>query len=249
MTSFRDMPVRRKLMAIILIVSGMVSLVTCATLLTYDYLTFRKTTQDGLTTLGAVVAENSTAALAFVNRDDATGILAAFREQPHIVAAALYDAPGRLFAKYPANRAETAFPSAPAGDGYRFTVARLSGFEPVVMDGRRLGTLYLESDREAINQRLRVYAGLLALLAAFSFALAYTLSALLQREISGPIVALTATAEAASRGDYSQRATRLGGGEMGVLTDSFNHMLAEIEKLNGELEQRVAQRTAQLQVA
>src|ERR1700722_9637892 len=99
---FRDMPVRRKLLTIILFVSGVVSLVTCATLLTYDYLTFRNATRENMATLGSVVAENSTASLAFLNRDDATAVLAAFRAEPHIVAAALYDAGGRLFAKYPA---------------------------------------------------------------------------------------------------------------------------------------------------
>ena len=246
---FRDLPVRRKLMTIVLFVSGTVSVLTCATLLSYDYVTFRSSTRETTATLGAVVAENSTAALAFLNRDDATAVLAAFRAETLIVGEALYDADGRLFAKYPASRPDGAFPGRPAEDGNRFTPTRLVDYQPILMDGRRLGTLYLEADRGAIYQRLRVYGGLLALLAAFSFVLAYTLSARLQREISRPILDLTATARAVSQGNYSLRATRLGGAELGVLTDAFNHMLAEIEQLNRELEQRVAQRTAQLQVA
>jgi light-regulated signal transduction histidine kinase (bacteriophytochrome) len=89
----------------------------------------------------------------------------------------------------------------------------------------------------------------LALLAVFSFILAYTLSARLQQEISRPILDLTATAQAVSQGNYSLRAARLGGAELGVLTDAFNHMLTELEQLIQDLEQRVVQRTAQLQVA
>src|SRR5580693_7788662 len=118
--NFRDMPVGRKLMTIILLVSGTVSLLTCATLLTYDYLTFRQTTRQGLTTLGEIIANTSTAALAFQNQDDAGEILTALKAERHIGAAALYDADGRLFAKYPADRPDTAFPNGPGPDGYHF---------------------------------------------------------------------------------------------------------------------------------
>ncbi len=244
----RNLPLRRQLMTIILAVSGMVSLLSCATLLTYDYVTFERTTREGVATLGAVVAENSTAALAFLNRDDATAVLAGLRAQRHIVAAAVYDAQGRLFAKYPAAAPDASFP-APAADGDRVTPSQMANFQPIVMDGRRLGTLYLASDRAAIHQRLRVYGGVLALLAVLSFALAAMLSARLQRQISRPILALTETAVAVSRGDYALRAERLGGAEIGVLTDAFNTMLAEIQQLHRDLEQRVVQRTAQLEAA
>jgi signal transduction histidine kinase len=247
--NFRDMPVGRKLMAIILLVSGTVSVLTCATLLTYDYLTFRQTTRQGLTTLGEIIANNSTAALAFQNQDDAREILTAIKAEPHIGSAALYDAAGRIFAKYPADRPDGAFPDRPGPDGYRFTESRLSGFQAVAVDRRRVGTLYLESDLAAMGERLWIYGRVLALLIVVSFLLAFSLSALLQRGISRPIGALTETAEIVSRGDYSVRATKLGGGELGLLTDSFNRMLEEIQKLNEELEQRVVKRTAQLQAA
>jgi light-regulated signal transduction histidine kinase (bacteriophytochrome) len=125
----------------------------------------------------------------------------------------------------------------------------LKGFQPVTLDGNRIGTLYLEQDRAVLRQRLVVYAGLLGLLAVLSFGLAYGLTALMQRGISGPLQGLTATAQAAALGDYTLRAERLGSDELGVLTDAFNHMLGEIQKLNVELEARVHRRTAQLESA
>jgi signal transduction histidine kinase len=247
--NFRDLPVRRKLMAIILLVSGIVSGVTCVTLFLYDYVAFRQTTRQDLGTLGEVVANNSTAALAFQNRDDAGQILGALKAQPHIVGAAVYDAAGRLFAKYPANRPDAAFPGRVDPDGYRFLPTRLIGFQAIVMDNERLGTLYLESDMTAMTERLRIYAGMVALLVLGSFLLAFLLSSALQRTISRPILALTETAQAVSQGDFSVRAAVVGGREMELLADGFNHMLGEIQKLNRELEQRVLQRTAQLETA
>ena len=246
---FHDFSIRRQLLTIVLGVSGMVSLLICGTLLTYDDFSLRGSTRAGLATLGAVVAENSTAALAILNRDDATAVLAAFRAEARIGAAALYDADGKLFAKYPQARPDRDFPGRPEADGDRFISSQLVVYEPVLLEGRRLGTLYLRSDLGSIYQRLQVYAGLLAVLAVVSFGLAFAISERLQQEISRPILALTATAEAAARGDYSRRAAPLGGGELGVLTDAFNHMLGEIERLNRNLEQRVAERTVQLQAA
>jgi len=244
---FNNMPVQRKLMAIILVVSGAVCLLVCATLLTYDYQTFRFNTRQGLTTLGQIIATNSTAALAFQNQDDAREILTALKAERHIVSAALYDGQGRLFAKYPISRPDSSFPAHPDVDGYGFADVHLVGYEPVVIEGRRLGTLYLESDMQALYGRLRVYAGLLAVLIVLCFTLAFALSSVLQRGISRPILALAETAGIVSRGDYSVRAIKMGGGEAGLLTDAFNHMLEEIQKLNEELEQRVVKRTSQLQ--
>src|SRR5438477_2218766 len=45
--------------------------------------------------LHEAIAANSTAALAFVNADDAREVLAAFKAQPHVVAARLYLSDGR----------------------------------------------------------------------------------------------------------------------------------------------------------
>src|SRR5437879_13910045 len=117
--AFRDITIQRKLMTIILLISGAVLLLTCSAFFAYELLTFRQTTVRQLSTLGEVIATNSTAALAFQNQNDAQEILAAVKAERHIVAACLYDNEGKLFAKYPRDLPANAFPAAAERDGYR----------------------------------------------------------------------------------------------------------------------------------
>src|ERR1043166_2744053 len=138
----RNTPIRRKLTTIILVISGAVLLLACGVFFTYEFLTFRRTMLRELSTLGEVIAENSTAALAFQNREDAGEIIGALRAERHIVAAALYDREGNVFSTYPADLARGQLPRVPGNDGFRFEQSHLIGFQPVVQrDQKRLGTL------------------------------------------------------------------------------------------------------------
>src|SRR5437870_145370 len=232
----KDTPIQRKLMTILLLTSGTVLLLTCAAFFAYEFLTFRQATVRELSTLGEIIATNSTAALAFDNQADAKEILSALKAQQHIVSACLYDKAGGLFATYPENLPADAFPAAPEEDGYRFAHSYLAAFQPVVQGSKRLGTLYLKSDMGAMYERFRLYGGIAVVVIVVSLLVAYTLSKVLQQQISQPILALAETARAISdRRDYSVRATKLGQDEVGLLTDAFNHMLTQIHEQNGAL--------------
>jgi signal transduction histidine kinase len=250
--AFQDLPIRQKLMAIILVISGVVLLMTSATFLAYEFATFRQSQIRELTTLGEIIAANSTAAVAFDNQRDATEILGALKAERHIVAAALYDKQGELFAHYPAEAAAGFFPPKAGPDGYRFETRHLAGFAPVVQvkGSGRLGTLYLKSDMEAMNERFRLYGVIALLVVTASAGVAYVLSRKLQHQISRPILALAEAAQAVSdRRDYSVRARKYGEDELGLLTEAFNHMLDTIQQQNESLENRVRERTAELESA
>jgi signal transduction histidine kinase len=219
-------PIRRKLMTMILLTSGAVLLLTSASFVAHEFLTFRYSTVRSLSTLGQVIATNSTAALAFDNAKDAAEILTALKAEPHVVSAGLYDSAGQLFAIYPQGFKSGGFPQRPGADGYRFEGRFLVGFQPVLMGQRRLGTLFLKSDLGALFDWLRLFSGIAAVVIAASFLLAYLISRSLQRQISEPILALAQTAAAVSHGrDYSVRAAPVQGHELRLLTDGFNHML------------------------
>lgn len=255
--AFKDIPIQKKFIRIILLTTCAVLSLTCTAYFAYEFFTFRHTTIRQLSTLGQIIASNSTAALAFDSREDAKEILSAIKADKHIVAACLYDAEGNLFSQYPEQLRAEVIPGIEKKSDYYFEQSYLVGFEPVVQGERRLGTLYLKSDMGAMYERFMLYGIIAVLVIAISLLMAYLLSKRLQKQITAPILGLAETAKAISnRQDYSVRATKLGDDEIGLLTDAFNHMLgrieeqtAEITSFNQKLEQNVRQRTAELQLA
>jgi signal transduction histidine kinase/ActR/RegA family two-component response regulator len=229
-------PIRRVLMRMIFLSAGAVLAVTTIGFCGYEFLTFRQSSVRQLEILSEAIASNSTAALAFDNAEDAGGVLTAFRADPHIVAAALYDSRGMVFAVYPRDLRVAHLPVHPAAFGYSFGHGRLIGFQPVAEGTKRLGTLYVESDLGAIYARAQLYALIVCLVIGVSLPLAYLISRRLQHQLLRPIMALAATARAVSeRQDYSVRAAPTGAYEFDLFTDTFNHMLGQIEKSEGQL--------------
>jgi PAS domain S-box-containing protein len=247
--------IQQKLMRVMLLTSGTVLLLTCAAFFIYELITYRDIHRQQLYTLSEIVAANSTAALAFDDKESATEILNALAADKHIVEAGLYDKAGKLFAQYPTN--VISLPLKPKQDGYRFLDKHLEGYQPVLLHNTRVGTLYIKSDMKAMYSRFQLYGLIAVLFIGVSFLVAYLLSKRLQRSISNPILELAQTARVISQqNDYSERAATHSDDEVGELTRAFNHMLERIEIQNDhitafahQLEQKVAQRTKELEEA
>ena len=233
-------PIRRTLMTVILLTCGAVMLTASVAYCVYDYLAYRQQTLRNLATLNGAIAANVTASLAFENADDAREILTAFKAEPHVRAALLYNVKGSLFAAYPAGAAGTAGVS--HKDGYRFDQGFLVGVEPVAQNGHRLGTLYVESDMGAVLERLGNFALISGLVLVLSCGVAYLVSTRLQRQISRPILDLTQTVTSISESrDYTLRAlpSASGAHELGVLTQAFNGMVGRIESAQTRLQSQL----------
>jgi len=228
-------PIRRTLMRMIFLASGVVLLVTSAAFCTYEFLTFRQSSVQQLQILSKAIASNSTAALAFENAEDAAGVLAAFKSDPHIVAAALYDIRGKVFATYPQGLPTDRLP-AHTGTGYTFGRSSLIGFQPVAEGSKQLGVLFVESDLNAMYSRIQLYALILILVGGIALSLAYLISRRLQHQLLQPIHALVETTKAvAERHDYTVRAARTGAYEFDLFTDTFNQMLTQIQESESKL--------------
>jgi len=224
-------PIRRKLMTIILLTCGVAVLVASAGSFAYAFLTYREETARAVGTIADMVGANSTAALAFDNADDAREVLSALKADRHIRSAAIYRADGSIFASYAASDREVPPPPSAGSVGSRVERDRAIEVRPISQGTRQLGLLYVASDLDLALERFRSFALIALGVMAASLLIAYAVSRRVQRQISEPIVRLADTARAVStQQDYSVRAAPASGYELGVLTDAFNQMLGRISE-------------------
>lgn len=222
----------------------------------YEHNTRRHAMVDELSTLAEMIGNESTAALTYGDKDNATELLGALTAKKHISAAALYDKNGALLASYPPvkNGAGAYVPQKPEPETTRFENDGLVVFHRIISSSGLEGTIFLKSDLTEERHRFVRYAEMVLVFLVASWAITLLLSSFLQRVISRPIFHLAETAQAVSgEKNYSMRATKHGNDEMGKLIDRFNEMLGHIQKRDSELqqahdelEQRVDERTQDL---
>jgi signal transduction histidine kinase len=165
--------------------SAVLIILMCGAFFAHDFFALNRTTLRQVTTLGQLVARNSSDALAFADPDAARDLLGALSNSPHVAAAGLYDGKGQLFARYPDRLKTGALPAAIGPDGYRFVPTAIEGFAPVEQKGRRLGTLYLRYDTGAIFlEWFRASAGIALVVIGGAFTVAYAISRTLGQRIA-----------------------------------------------------------------
>ncbi|HLX12989.1 MAG TPA: ATP-binding protein [Bacteroidota bacterium] len=242
--------IQRKITFVILTASFVSIALTCACFVAYEFLTFTQRMAETLSANAQLVGANTTAALSFDNKRDAQDNLRALAALPSVRIAAVYDKSGNLFATYARTSREAPIPRTAAQDGIKFFSDRMILFQPIMLDGSRIGTMFIESGYGPIYSRFTTYGFIVILVMLGSLAVAYLFARRIQRKISGPILDLADTARSVSESrNYSIRAKVDSDDEIGNLAAAFNEMLEQIHSLHEDLEQRVIQRTAELEMA
>src|ERR1051325_3619450 len=232
----RGTTIKRKLMLVALLTTSFALLLMGTAIITYEFVTFRRSLALNMAVLAQIIASNSTASLAFQDPKSAQEILGALSAERQISAAAIYDQNGNIFARFPIKVPRSSFPARPGPKGYTFQRSHLLMCQPISQEGARLGTIYIKADLGEMYQRFRFYGALLVTVSACSFLGAIMLTTTLQRRISLPILHLAKVATAVStRQDYSDRGTKYGNDEIGQLTEAFNQMLITIGESNSAL--------------
>lgn len=246
MRTFRDRPIKQKLMIIVMATTAAALVLAGLGIVVADSILFRAFLQRDLSALAQIVADNSTAALSFNDPTAAAETLGALRAKPHVAAACIYRPDGTTFAAY---SRQGAFPCPPADgqDNIRFTSDGLMVSRRILLNGRRVGTLMVVYDLGETSERIRLYGTTVLGVLLVSSLLAFLLSSRLRAVIATPVSQLVrATTSVAETGDYSIRAERISGDELGVLVDGFNAMLEGIQSRDNELKKALLDRESAL---
>ena len=256
MHPLRNLSIRAKLTAIVMITCSIAVLVACTVFAIYDVTTFRRSLAAELGTVARISGSNVTAALTFGDTNAANEILSSLSIQRHIVEACVYRADGTALAEYRRDGSKKVFAVPPLLPDQTLIVSRnMLVFRGIWLDGELIGSIYVKSDLGELHARIARFSEIILAAFLLSLVASFLLASRLQRLISEPIGQLARTAsEVSLNKDYSLRVARGNDDEIGFLVDKFNEMLEQIEHRESALqyahdglERRVDQRTRELQ--
>jgi signal transduction histidine kinase/CheY-like chemotaxis protein len=250
------MSLQRRLLGVTMLTSLVALLVALGVMVAYDLRAYHQDWVSDLKAQAELLGRATAPALEFDDHKVASENLALLRLQPKVRAAAIYGADGDRFASYSAPGHDDLPPSRALAAGVRQAEGDLVVVLPIHQDQRAIGSVLLRAEY-AIYERVLTYLGIAAAVAIVALGVALLLSSRLQKAVVRPILAISDVArDVMQRQDYSRRAPRVTDDEVGLLADSFNGMLGEIERrsqevlrLNEQLEARVRERTAQLEAS
>jgi C4-dicarboxylate-specific signal transduction histidine kinase len=226
-----NIPIRRKLTLVVLVSSTAALMVASVALFAFQAYTFRQNFMRDLASLAEIIAANSTGDITFQDSDAARDKLTDLRVNQDIENAFIVLPNGKVFARFGDDDGPAPLGDYPKQSGFRFRGGDLLQTQAITLDKQRIGTLYLRSDYGRVYANmLRLYLFALGAVLALSSGIAFAISSQLQRVISVPIQKLAETARViAAKNDYSLRAEKMEADEIGAFTDTFNHMLEQIQ--------------------
>ncbi len=277
MSAFRDAALRTKLLLVILCTTLAAVTAALGAMVAYDLRAYRQTAMADMATQAELIGHTLVPALAFDDAKVARENLALLRLRPEIQAAAIYNARGELFASYVGRGRAIVPPARPGEDGVEVEGRDFVLFRRIVHNAEPAGTVYLRADYR-VHERILHYGGIAGVVALAAMLIAFLMSSRLQALVTAPILDIAAVARrVVTSQNYAGRARKTTLDEVGALADSFNDMLAEVERraahtdaanrqlqlevgerqrseleiarLNGELGDRVRIRTAQLEAS
>jgi two-component system sensor histidine kinase/response regulator len=233
MRVFTKTSIRSKLIWITMLTSMGVVLLACLAFGAYELLNYRGQMTRDLSVLTEMVSTKQAAGHNLDDPEIAGEINTWARKQQQIVLACVYGKDGKLLIKYvregtPKRRK---VPELLADDVDRIEGGHFILYQPILQEGRKVGTVFIESDLRWLYARLLQDTRIVAIIMLFSWLVALLMASRLQRLISKPVLDLLQSARAVSQtNDYSIRVAKTSSDELGVLTDEFNQMLEHIQQ-------------------
>jgi signal transduction histidine kinase len=204
-----------------------------------------------------MIADNSQANVLFWDVEDANNVLQSLKAESSIVFGCIYDKQQKVLKDYVRGgvNVNAVRPKMLRRQGHYFKDEYLTVFEPVTKEKEEIGGVCLRSDLGPLYAMMRRDVSIIAVVLLAATVAAFFVSSGLQRFISGPILDLASVARVVSGYQkYSVRAKKHGNDEVGTLIDAFNGMLEQIQqrdaalvKANTDLEEKVQERTSELQ--
>ena len=262
MLHLRDYPIAKQLTWLNLLVTTVALLLSCSAFLVYDVMSSRNTLVRNVSMLAQIIGSNTVSALLFDYPESAEDTLSALRASRNILYAGIYTPDGRPLAEYwrdgKGKTPRLPPTTVPQTESHFFARDEVAVLHPIVHEGKPIGAVYIRSDSQLLENRLKRYAPTIIAVLLLSLTAATFFAWRCQRAVSEPLVRLAETARVVSREkNYSLQAEASHGhDEVNVLIEAFNEMLRQIQRRDSDLRQahdglemRVKDRTGELERA
>jgi two-component system sensor kinase FixL len=255
MSKLRSITIRQKLTAVIMLTSAIILLLGITAFIAWGQIEARRHVLNDLIGHAMMIGDNSKAALAFSDKEDAEQVLSALNSDASIVFACIYDKQGQVFVESQrTDITERIQPPEHRSAGYSFENGHLSVFQQIELDDELIGTVYLRDDMSRVRSELIWNIVFAMIILPIALLVSCFLALKLQKVISGPIQYVAEVSKYVSeKKDYSVRAKKHSNDEVGLLIDAFNDMLEQIQQRDLELvnskeqlETKVQERTSEL---
>ena len=238
LSPLNKMTIKRKLTLILMLTSIAALLIAGIMFIILSFYSHRQLHLNKNIVLANVIGRNCQAALKFDIPEDAEKILAAFIVDPSIIYTWIYDTDGKIFAIHRSSelKEQDIITHKPVYIGPKYTGFSLQLSVPITVGDEVIGSIYLQDDQREVYSALRRDVIILLLVMFIAVTTAYIMASILQKFISMPILQLASTARIVSRKkDYSIRAKKQSEDEVGLLIESFNEMLSQIQLQRDQL--------------
>lgn len=236
MPPLRDLPIKRKITAIFLGVCGAALACFAVILFAFQWSEIRSEVVGSVNVAAKLVADHAAHSLSEGDLTEVNELLASLATAPEIKAAVVVDMEGRTLASFGKGAEMLQLTHL---DGQIVSAGKLYLTEPIQSQGRRVATLHLKADyHDPAMVLLRSFCA--ALCAAFVFSAGFTLLMLRpsRRLLVEPIQQLAATAAKIGQSrDFRLRAPKHSNDELGLLADTFNQMLGQVEAREAALKE------------
>lgn len=238
----RDKPIKQKLLIVMAVVTATALLVAGVTIFFWDTLLFERRLQNDMTALAQITADDTTAAISFEDPQAAAEALMALKHRQHLLSACIYRADGSLLASFIREGSSARCIPADAKPQNSPLSGNLTLSRPVILNGKVIGTLTMLYERAEIFERMRLYGTIICIVLIGSSGFSFLISSRLRNLIAQPIEELArASSAVSSTRDYSVRAKKVSADELGMLVDTFNQMLSDIQSRDTELRSTLAE--------
>ena len=224
----------QKITTVIMLTTVIALLTACSMMFLHERKSIRAVMTYKHAILATTIGINCKAALAFHDRDAATGIFSAVKADPRVEMALLFDGDNQLFADYHRPDSTTEIPFNKVvlteKEGQQdFTQSHLTTSRDVTVDIEQVGTIVLISDLKRMDELVKNNLRTMAYVIVVALVIVFFISLFLQRIISAPIIQLKNVTKRISKGKLDTRLDIDANDEIGELLFSFNNMAEKLQ--------------------